>query len=207
MQVPLGHSAICPLVPHEIFKRRGSANYRPSSCFLDPFALAIAVADDPTTTGRAKDKPTATKTAKEPTSMDSEGARVNGRLTSPRAHVDGEGEGARIDGRINGWLKVHNPVHVGLASTKGIAASAGPVGRIKAASYSSSRNSGANESCVSSERTKSCRHRWGTPSSDRSSWHTKYSKRAGVARTIRRLLADPFALAIAVARSGELAVS
>ena len=62
------------------------------------------------------------------------------------------GEGARVDGRINGWLKVHNPVHVGLASTKGIA-SAGPVGRIMAASYSSSRNSGANESCFSGNRT------------------------------------------------------
>ena len=64
------------------------------------------------------------------------------------------GEEARVDGRINGWLKVHNPVHVGLVSTKGIAASAGPVGRIMAASYSSSRNSGANESdCFSGDRT------------------------------------------------------
>ena len=42
-------------------------------------------------------------------------------------------KGERNGGGINGGLKLHTPMHVGLASTNGIAASAGPVGRIMAA--------------------------------------------------------------------------
>ena len=37
-------------------------------------------------------------------------------------------------GRINGWPKVHNPMHVGLASTNGIAVSADHVAHIMALS-------------------------------------------------------------------------
>ena len=116
----------------------------------------------------AKDKPTATETAKEPASTDAGRAHVDeegedkpmstGRahgdervkesasMNAGRAHVNGRGKDkpmmtetakkpASADGgRINGWLKVQNPMHVGLANTNGIAASAGPVGRIMALS-------------------------------------------------------------------------
>ena len=56
-----------------------------------------------------------------------------------------------------------------------------PVRALWAASWlrSASRNSGAAESCLSSERTTPCRSRWGSPSSVRSARPTRNPQEAG----------------------------